>query len=104
MPGCVSVYRFAALFLAVSLSFGLSSQFAGADDLRRGQSHGASLLAVGTESDLDSSRFARRLYGSITEIDFVSPALCPASFRFRTAVYSPTAARKRYQLNSVFLI
>ena len=104
MSSGVAVYRCAAVFLAVALILGPSFQFADGDDLRRGQFQSASFIAVGTESDLDSSRFARRLYGSITEIDFISPALCPASFRFCTAVYSPTAARKLYQMNAVFLI
>jgi hypothetical protein len=104
MSCAVAVCRCAAVFLALALVLGPSFQFADGDDLRRGQFQSASFMAVGSESDLDGSRFARRLNGSITEIDFVSPALCPASFRFRTAVYSPTAARKLYQLNAVFLI
>jgi hypothetical protein len=105
MPGRLSVHRFAALILAISLLLSLSWRFADAGDLGRGQSHGATSVAVGNESDgSDRSRFIRRVYSSITENDFVFPAFTPAFFWLRTAGYCHGAPSKLYRLNVAFLI
>jgi hypothetical protein len=100
----VDLHRFAALFLAVSLILVPSFPFAGADDLRRGQAHGASFVALGAETDFDGSRFARRVYSSESETGFVPPVTAVASFYVRVTVRSSTASRKLYRLNLVFLI
>jgi hypothetical protein len=101
MPRHIAVYRSAALFLASALILSVSFQSEGADDLRRGQSRGATFIAAAIETDLDGSRFAS---SSTNESRLVCPPLPAASSSFRTAVYFPLASRKLYRLNVVFLI
>jgi hypothetical protein len=104
MPRFAGLQRFAALFIAASLVHGPSFLFADADNLRRGQSHGAHFVALGAEADYDSSRFARHLYSSGSESGFAPAVITAASFYVRATVYAATASRKLYRLNRVFLI
>jgi hypothetical protein len=105
MPHRLSIHRLAAVFLALSLLLGTSSQTADADGLGRGQSHGAAFVTVGNESDgFDGSRFIRRVCSAITYHNSVLPASSPKLYWLRTVGDDAGAPSRLHRLNVVFLI